>query len=91
MYIYILFYLILYSVINIYYTQILCIKHLIYASEPGRTAGGKKNGSLSGYHPAELGAAVCDALLERQKLKGSEVQDVVFGCVSQVGAQAPPT
>lgn len=28
---------------------------------------------LEGYHPGELGAAVCDALLERQQLRGSEV------------------
>eukprot|EP00438_Fugacium_kawagutii_P024090 Skav201324 [mRNA] locus=scaffold1579:33159:42172:- [translate_table: standard] len=40
-----------------------------------------------GYHPAELGAAVCDALLERQQLPGREVEDVIFGCVGQVGAQ----
>eukprot|EP00434_Breviolum_minutum_P026002 symbB.v1.2.022984.t1/scaffold2075.1/size90314/5 len=59
-----------------------------YIVDACRTAGGKKNGKLSGYHPGELGAAVCDALLERQQLRGSEVEDVVFGCVGQVGAQA---
>ncbi|CAK9058394.1 unnamed protein product [Durusdinium trenchii] len=59
-----------------------------YIVDACRTAGGKKNGKLSGYHPGELGAAVCDALLERQKLPGAEVEDVIFGCVGQVGAQA---
>ncbi|CAL1131962.1 unnamed protein product [Cladocopium goreaui] len=59
-----------------------------YIVDACRTAGGKKNGKLSGYHPCELGAAVCDALVERQKINGAEVEDVVFGCVGQVGAQA---
>lgn len=53
-----------------------------------RTAGGKRNGKLSGYHPADLGAAVCDALVERVKVDPSQIEDVIFGCVSQVGAQA---
>mmetsp|Transcript_90431 Transcript_90431/g.193900 ORF Transcript_90431/g.193900 Transcript_90431/m.193900 type:complete len:416 (+) Transcript_90431:72-1319(+) len=53
-----------------------------------RTAGGKKNGKLSGYHPADLGAAVCDSLVERTKVDPAQVEDVIFGCVSQVGSQA---
>lgn len=53
-----------------------------------RTAGGKKNGRLSGYHPADLGAAVCDAVVERSKVDPSHIEDVIFGCVSQVGSQA---
>lgn len=53
-----------------------------------RTAGGKKNGTLSKWHPADLGATVVDALLDRTKMEGSKVDDVIFGCVSQVGAQA---
>jgi len=53
-----------------------------------RTAGGKRNGKLSGYHPADLGATVCDALVERTGIDGAQVEDVIFGCVSQVGAQA---
>lgn len=53
-----------------------------------RSAGGKKNGRLSGYHPADLCAAVVDGLVERAGIDGKEVDDVVVGCVSQVGAQA---
>mmetsp|Transcript_17415 Transcript_17415/g.41303 ORF Transcript_17415/g.41303 Transcript_17415/m.41303 type:complete len:415 (-) Transcript_17415:160-1404(-) len=59
-----------------------------YIVDACRLAGGKRNGKLSGYQPAELGAAVCDALVERQRLAGQEVEDVIFGCVSQVGAQS---
>ncbi|CAE8605089.1 unnamed protein product [Polarella glacialis] len=59
-----------------------------YIVDACRTAGGKKNGALSGYHPADLGASVCDALIERTKADPKLVEDVIFGCVSQVGAQA---
>ncbi|CAE7943292.1 fadA5 [Symbiodinium necroappetens] len=59
-----------------------------YIVDACRTAGGKRNGRLSGYHPAELGATVCDALIERTNVKAAEVEDVIFGCVSQVGAQS---
>lgn len=52
-----------------------------------RTAGGKKNGALSEIHPADLGAIVVDELVKRTGIKGAEVDDVVCGCVSQVGAQ----
>jgi len=59
-----------------------------YIVDACRTAGGKKNGKLSGYHPADLGAAVCDALVDRTKVDASLIEDVVFGCVSQVGSQS---
>lgn len=53
-----------------------------------RTAGGKRGGRLSGWHPADLGAAVVDGLLERLNIDGALVDDVVFGVVTQSGAQA---
>ena len=53
-----------------------------------RTACGKKNGSLSAIHPLDLGAAVVDEILDRTALPSDAVDDVIFGCVSQVGAQA---
>jgi len=53
-----------------------------------RTAGGKKGGRLSQTHPGDLGAAVIDALLERTQIDPAQVDDVIFGCVSQVGIQA---
>lgn len=52
-----------------------------------RTAGGKKNGALSDWHPADLGAAAVDELVRRTGIKGADVDDVICGCVSQVGAQ----
>jgi len=59
-----------------------------YIVDAVRSAGGKKNGRLSGYHPADLCAAVVDGLIERTGVDGGQVEDVIIGCVSQVGAQA---
>lgn len=56
--------------------------------EAVRTAGGRRGGRLSGYHPADIGGAVCDALLERANVDGASVDDVAWGCVTQSGAQA---
>ena len=53
-----------------------------------RTATGRKNGRLSKIHPVDLGAAVVDELLDRTGVPSNAVDDVIFGCVNQVGAQA---
>src|SRR5712692_7633174 len=53
-----------------------------------RTAGGKRNGRLSGWHPADLAAETLKALVERNNLDPALIDDVVMGCVMQVGAQA---
>ncbi|MGX6566007.1 acetyl-CoA C-acetyltransferase [Cupriavidus necator] len=53
-----------------------------------RTAGGRKGGKLSGWHPADLAAQVLDALVERTGADPALVEDVIMGCVSQVGEQA---
>jgi acetyl-CoA C-acetyltransferase/acetyl-CoA acyltransferase len=53
-----------------------------------RCAGGRRNGRLSKIHPIDLGAAVVDALVERSGLQPEPIDDVIFGCVSQVGAQS---
>ena len=53
-----------------------------------RTAGGKKNGSLSQWHPADLGAKVLDELILQTGIDPALVDDVIFGCVDQVGAQS---
>ena len=52
-----------------------------------RTAGGKKNGRLSKTHPADMGGKVIDALIERTGLPAEKVDDVIYGCVSQIGPQ----
>ena len=53
-----------------------------------RCAGGRRNGRLSKIHPIDLGAAVVDALVERSGLQPEHIDDLIFGCVSQVGAQS---
>ena len=53
-----------------------------------RTAGGKKNGSLSQWHPADLGAKVLDELVHQSGIDPELIDDVIFGCVDQVGAQS---
>jgi acetyl-CoA acyltransferase len=53
-----------------------------------RTGGGKRNGDLSGWHPADLAAEVLKALVERNNLDPALVDDVIMGCVMQVGGQA---
>jgi acetyl-CoA acyltransferase len=53
-----------------------------------RTAGGKRNGSLSGWHPVDLAAETLKALADRNDLDPALVDDVIMGCVMQVGAQS---
>ena len=53
-----------------------------------RTPGGKRFGKLSGWHPADLAAEVLMALAERNKLDPAMVEDVIMGCVMQVGNQS---
>ena len=53
-----------------------------------RTAGGRRGGKLSGWHPIDLGAAVLDELVARTSADPALIEDVIFGCVDQVGAQA---
>jgi acetyl-CoA C-acetyltransferase len=53
-----------------------------------RTAGGKKGGRLKGWHPVDLGATVLDEIMDRTGVDPSRVDDVVMGCVMQVGEQA---
>ncbi|HEY3260320.1 MAG TPA: acetyl-CoA C-acetyltransferase [Pseudonocardiaceae bacterium] len=53
-----------------------------------RTPVGRRGGGLAQVHPADLGAHAVAALLDRAGVDGGEVDDVIFGCVGQVGAQA---
>jgi acetyl-CoA acyltransferase len=53
-----------------------------------RTPVGKRNGALSGLHPVALSAHVLNALVTRTGLDPAVVDDVVWGCVGQVGEQA---
>ena len=58
-----------------------------YIVDAVRTAGGKRGGRLAGVHPVDLGAAVFDAIAERNSFDTSAIDDVITGCVSQGGQQ----
>jgi acetyl-CoA C-acetyltransferase len=53
-----------------------------------RTAGGRKGGRLREWHPADLGGVVLNDLIDRTGVDPARVEDVVMGCVMQVGEQA---
>ena len=55
--------------------------------ESVRTPVGKRGGALSGVHAADLSAVVLKALAERTGLNPEVIDDVIWGCVSQVGEQ----
>jgi acetyl-CoA C-acetyltransferase len=53
-----------------------------------RVAGGRRNGRLRGIHPADLGAIVLNAILDRSGIDPAAIEDVIMGCVTQAGEQA---
>ncbi len=59
-----------------------------YIVDAVRTPVGKRGGGLAAVHPADLGATVLSALVERSGIDPAQVEDVVFGCVDTVGPQA---
>ncbi|MCD2110459.1 acetyl-CoA C-acetyltransferase [Rhodococcus rhodochrous] len=59
-----------------------------YIVDAVRTPIGKKKGGLADVHPADLGAHVIKALVERTGIDPADVDDVVFGCVDAIGGQA---
>lgn len=59
-----------------------------YIVAAARTAGGRKGGKVSGWHPADLAATVLDALVARSGADPALIEDVILGCVGQVGEQA---
>ncbi|MCE7795416.1 acetyl-CoA C-acetyltransferase [Sphingobium sufflavum] len=58
-----------------------------YIVEAVRTAGGRRKGALADWHPADLGGAVLDAVVDRSGIDPAAVEDVVLGCVTQAGEQ----
>lgn len=56
--------------------------------EAARTPVGRRNGALAGVHPVDLSALVLSALVERTGLDPAYVDDVYWGCVTQVGEQS---
>ncbi|MBC8364164.1 MAG: acetyl-CoA C-acetyltransferase [Actinobacteria bacterium] len=59
-----------------------------YIVDAVRTPTGKRGGGLSQVHPADIGAHVISALLERTGVDPMAVEDVVFGCLDTIGPQA---
>lgn len=53
-----------------------------------RTAGGRRNGRLSGWHPTDLAAQILNALVDRVNFDPAMIDDVILGCVSQAGEQS---
>ncbi|HSO96016.1 MAG TPA: acetyl-CoA C-acetyltransferase [Acidimicrobiia bacterium] len=59
-----------------------------YIVDAVRTPVGKRGGGLAAVHPADLGAHVIRALVDRTGVDPAAVEDVFFGCVDQLGPQA---
>jgi acetyl-CoA C-acetyltransferase len=59
-----------------------------YIVEAVRTPVGRRGGGLSAVHPADLGAHVLTELMGRSGIDPAAVEDVIFGCLDQVGPQA---
>ncbi|MBV7551467.1 acetyl-CoA C-acetyltransferase [Pseudomonas sp. PDM28] len=59
-----------------------------YIVDALRTPTGKRRGSLSEVHPADLGAHVLKTLVERNNIPAEDYEDVIFGCVDAVGPNA---
>lgn len=59
-----------------------------YIVEALRTPGGRRRGKLAEVHPADLGAIVLNAIVDRSGIDPAGIEDVIVGCVSQAGEQA---
>jgi len=53
-----------------------------------RTAVGRRRGALAGVHPADLGGLVLDGIVDAAGIDPAAIEDVIVGCVSQVGEQS---
>jgi acetyl-CoA C-acetyltransferase len=59
-----------------------------YLVGAARTPVGRRNGALAGVHPADLAAHVLSAVVDRSGVDPAVIDDVILGCVDQVGAQS---
>ena len=59
-----------------------------YIVDALRSPTGKRGGTLSQVHPVDMGAHVIKSLVERNKVPANEYDDVIFGCLDQIGPQA---
>jgi acetyl-CoA C-acetyltransferase len=60
----------------------------VYIVDAVRTPMGRRNGGLSEFHPADLAANILKFIVDRAKIDPARIDDVVFGCINQIGAQA---
>ena len=59
-----------------------------YIVAAARTAGGRRGGRLSGWHPVDLAAEILNALVARAGIDPAQIDDVILGCVGQAGEQS---
>jgi acetyl-CoA C-acetyltransferase len=59
-----------------------------YIVEALRTAGGRRNGRLAGWHPADLAGEMLSSIVSRTAIDPTAIEDVIMGCVGQVGEQS---
>ncbi|QYE34096.1 acetyl-CoA C-acetyltransferase [Polymorphobacter sp. PAMC 29334] len=59
-----------------------------YIVAAARTAGGRRGGRLTGWHPADLAGQVLNALVDRAGADPALIEDVIMGCVSQFAQQS---
>ncbi|HET9896592.1 MAG TPA: acetyl-CoA C-acetyltransferase [Streptosporangiaceae bacterium] len=59
-----------------------------FIADAVRSPVGRRGGGLAGVHPADLGAHVISALIDRAAVDPAAVDDVIFGCVDTIGPQA---
>src|SRR6201996_1640199 len=59
-----------------------------YIVEAVRTAGGRRASKLADWHPADMAGEVLNALVDSCGIDPGAIEDVIFGCVSQVGEQS---
>jgi acetyl-CoA C-acetyltransferase len=76
------------SPINDRFQERMMAQPTAYIVDAVRTAGGKRNGRLAGWHPADMAGAVLDAVVARSAIDPAAIEDVIMGCVSQGGEQA---
>jgi acetyl-CoA C-acetyltransferase len=56
--------------------------------EAVRTPGGRRNGMLRNWHPADMAGEVLNAIVDRSDIDPAVIDDVIMGCVTQAGEQA---
>jgi acetyl-CoA C-acetyltransferase len=59
-----------------------------YIVEAVRTAGGRRGGQLSNWHPVDMAGELLSALVDRSGIDPKAIDDVVMGCSSQLGEQS---